>query len=148
MQTPKGWSDSSRITEPSFENRGTTLARVSVGGARTPQLDATSAIKFLSWLQSALVRTTAYSRNFDHNLVMQSNRRSRKLVYIDPDKFFGLVARSNKTERDLCASAGISKEVFDRLIRYGGPVKLSTLTKITTELRVSVTSLVVHRRRQ
>lgn len=48
-----------------------------------------------------------------------------------------------KTERDLCASARISKEVFDRLIRYGGPVQLSTLTRITTALRVSLTSLVI-----
>jgi DNA-binding Xre family transcriptional regulator len=77
---------------------------------------------------------------------MQSTGRPQKLVYIDPEKFLELVAHSKKTERDLCASAGITKEVFDRLMRHGGPVKLSTLTKITTALRVSVTSLVVRRR--
>ena len=79
---------------------------------------------------------------------MQSNGRSQKLVYVDAEKFLQLVADSRKTERDLCASAGISKEVFDRLVRYGGPVRLSTLTRITTALRVSVTSLVIQRRRQ
>jgi DNA-binding Xre family transcriptional regulator len=81
-------------------------------------------------------------------MVRQSTGRSQKLIYIDPEKFLELVAHSEKTERELCASAGISKAVFDRLIRYGGPVQLSTLTRITTALRVSVTSLVDQRRRQ
>jgi DNA-binding Xre family transcriptional regulator len=77
---------------------------------------------------------------------MQLNERSQKRVYIDPEKFLEQVAYSEKTRRELCASAGISKEVFDRLIRYGGPVKLSTLTKITNALGVSVTSLIARRR--
>jgi DNA-binding Xre family transcriptional regulator len=81
-------------------------------------------------------------------MVSHSTGRSQKLVYINAEKFFELVAHSKKTERELCASAGISKQVFDRLIRYGGPVRLSTLTKIATELRISVTSLIVHRRGQ
>ena len=146
MQLPTGGSDSSIITEPSFETQGTTLAHVSVGG-REP---ATGCHIFLSRRASLHLSERLPIREISTTIsqVMQSTRRSKELVYIDPEKFLELVAHSKKTERDLCASAGISKAVFDRLLRHGGPVKLSTLTKITTALRVSVTSLVVQRRRQ
>jgi DNA-binding Xre family transcriptional regulator len=105
--------------------------------------DATSPIKSLA-RQFAGV----FAKSTQQSQVMHSTGRSQKLVYIDAEKFLELVAHSKKTERDLCASAGISKEVFDRLVRHGGPVRLSTLTRITTALRVSVTSLVIQRRRQ
>jgi DNA-binding Xre family transcriptional regulator len=87
-------------------------------------------------------------RQFGTYMARHSTGRSQKLVYINSEKFLELVAHLQKTEREFRASAGISKELFDRLIRYGGPVQLSTLTKITTALRVSVTSLIDQRRRR
>lgn len=64
-----------------------------------------------------------------------------KMRYVDIDDFFELVARSGKTEKDFCNSAGVSSQVFYRLLHFGGPVRMPTLTKIASTLGVSVDSL-------
>jgi hypothetical protein len=69
-------------------------------------------------------------------------KRPRKLKYVDAEGFFELVTRSGKTERDFCDSAGVSSEVFYRLLHFGGPVRLPTLIKVASTLGVSVESLV------
>jgi DNA-binding phage protein len=64
------------------------------------------------------------------------------MQYIDSASFLDLLARSGKTEKDFCKAAGVSREVFYRLLHYGGPVRLPTLRKVTSTLGVAVETLV------
>ena len=75
---------------------------------------------------------------------LRSARRKTpmKMKYVDTDCFFELVARSGKTEKDFCNSAGVSSQVFYRLLHFGGPVRMPTLSKVASTLGVSVESLI------
>ena len=68
------------------------------------------------------------------------------MIYIDAVKLSELVGQSGKTDKDFCNYARISKQAFYRLVHHGGPVMLSTLTRVSDALGVSAASLLDQRR--
>lgn len=63
------------------------------------------------------------------------------MIYIDAVKLTELIAESGETEKTFCNHAGISKQAFFRLVQHGGPVLISTATKVSDALGVSTASL-------
>ena len=68
------------------------------------------------------------------------------MIYIDTTKLAERFVQSRKLQADFCRDVGISKEALSRLLHCGGPVKISTATKVCNALRTAVSSLLDQKR--
>ena len=68
------------------------------------------------------------------------------MIYIDAAKLLDMIDESGKSQKDFCNDAGITSQALYRLIYHGGPVMISTATKVSNALGVSVALLLDRQR--